>query len=176
MGDFDGRCPWCSRRIEKDLGWNGADCPCGAIVRCARPQDFDEVIDPAIDHFKLTPDTATVNFGDPRSWLESFGIEFRFGGEGMDHPSGRMQFFWFKRVRDATPSPEQRMGQLESSADEALQKLGMAGVAEAGLFFYPVARDALRKAVEIARSLGLADDAARIEKRILAEIPDSYRS
>lgn len=175
MADFDGCCPWCGRNIERDLGWNGADCPCGAIVRYARPQDFDEVIDPAIFHFKLTPDAATVNFGHPRSWLESFGVDFRFGGEGPDDRLGRFQYFWFKRVRETSPSPEERMRQLEASANEALQELGMAGVAEAGIFFYPVARDALRKAAEIARGLGRADEAARLEKRLAVEIPASYR-
>jgi len=173
--DFDGRCPWCARSCLGKLGWNGADCPCGAIVRCARPRDFDEVIDPAIDYFKLKADAATVNFGDPQTWLDSFGIEFRPGGEGEDSPAGCLQFYWFKRVREAAPPPHQQMKQLEASADEALLRLGMAGVADAGAFFYPVARDALRKAATLARSLGRADEAARLEGRLATEIPESYR-
>ena len=176
MPRFDGRCPWCGRSCTTQPSWLGADCVCGAIVRCAPPPDFDEIIDPAIEHFGLTPDTATVNFGDPGSWLKSFGVDFRLGGDGDDTPLGRLQFYWFKRVRDVVPGPEERMRQLESSADAALHRLSQAGVADAGAFFYPVARDALTQAAAIAQELGRAAEGKRLTARLLAEIPASYRS
>src|SRR5207247_1635851 len=174
MPDFDGRCPWCGRSWAGRPSWLGAGCACGAIVRCAPPPDFDEVIDPAIDHFGLTPDAATVSFGDLRGWLQSFGVEIRFGGEGDDTPLGRLQFYWFKRVRDIAPGPEERLKQLESSADAALSRLHEAEAADASALIYPVARDALSQAARIAQGLGRTAEAARLARRLLAEIPAAY--
>lgn len=99
---FEGVCPWCASKAEHGApGISvGRTCPgCGAIAWGASAADFDEVVDDALNHFRIDPAIA----GDQRyvigaTWWSKAGVEVAVGGVGGEHaPMGLVFWYWFRR-------------------------------------------------------------------------------
>ena len=102
--EFDEMCPWCKSKAEHGAPGisRGRRCPvCDAIAWGAPACDYDEVVDDALNHFRIDPLLA----GDQRyslgaAWWKKAGIDVLEGGCGAEHsPMGLVFWYWFRRVQ-----------------------------------------------------------------------------
>jgi len=101
---YDATCPWCDRKArEEPAGVTYSDrCDCGALALGAPAYDFDDLIDEAVDRFRLQAGIIVNPAFQPEQWLALFGIEFRPGGKRRQVPTSH-GYSWIESVADVGP-------------------------------------------------------------------------